>query len=167
MQRLPKRAIFSRFPVTIGMGGFGMFIFVVSILLLSLIGGTVGGTERIQRNVYLVINSLGIIFTGSVLVYSYLRIILFRYCIDEDEVIVEQGVLAKSYDSILYSRIQNVNIERSWIERILGLSTVNIQTAGSTTGAEAAIPGIRKTRAEQVRERIFDKIHATSENQHA
>jgi len=156
MQQLPKRAFLSRSPVIVGLGGFGMVIFLASILLLLV----TGGTERVQLNEFLVINVLGFIITGAILLYLYLWIVFFRYDIGEDEVALEKGVIAKSYDSILYSRIQNVNIKRNWIERILGLSTVTIQTAGSASSPEAVIPGIRKPLAKQVRERISDKIHS-------
>lgn len=92
--------------------------------------------------------------------YSVLWVKLFGYKLDDDEVRIERGVISKSYDSIPYARIQNVGIERSLLERILGISTVNIQTAGSTShqmSAEGNIPGVGKQVAEQVREAIMDQ----------
>jgi len=90
-------------------------------------------------------------------IYSVLWVKLFGFQLNESEVKIEKGVISKSYDSIPYSRIQNVGIERSLLERILGISTVDIQTAGGTHygKAEGNIPGVDKHVAEQVREDIL------------
>lgn len=92
--------------------------------------------------------------------YSVLWVRLFGYELADKEVKIEKGVISKSYDSIPYSRIQNVGIERSLLERILGISTLQIHTAGHSgqgSGAEGNIPGVEKDSAEGVREAIMKK----------
>ena len=99
----------------------------------------------------------GVLFTALSVGYQVLWVRFYRYEIADDEFRVEKGVISKSYDSIPYSRIQNVGIERSLLERVLGISTVDIQTAGNSSygRVEGNIPGIEKRNAEQVREEIM------------
>jgi uncharacterized membrane protein YdbT with pleckstrin-like domain len=96
--------------------------------------------------------------------YSVLWVRLFGYELADKEVKIEKGVISKSYDSIPYSRIQNVGIERSLLERILGISTLQIHTAGHSgqgSGAEGNIPGVEKNSAEEVREAIMEKARGS------
>jgi uncharacterized membrane protein YdbT with pleckstrin-like domain len=98
--------------------------------------------------------------------YSVLWVRLFGYELADQEVKIEKGVISKSYDSIPYSRIQNVGIERSLLERILGISTLQIHTAGHSgqgSGAEGNIPGVEKDGAEEVRESIMEKARGSDD----
>jgi membrane protein YdbS with pleckstrin-like domain len=87
------------------------------------------------------------------------------YDITEDAYKMEQGVIWKRYVSIPYERIQNVDIHRGVIARLLGLSELRIQTAGfggqqGKWGAfsEGRLPGIDKEKAEQLREELISKV---------
>ncbi|KND51015.1 MAG: hypothetical protein AB202_01230 [Parcubacteria bacterium C7867-007] len=80
----------------------------------------------------------------------------------------ESGVIYKRYVTIPYARIQNVDINRGILDRLLGLSSLNIQTAGSSgvsqyggtnLGAEGILPGLTKVEAEMMRD---DLIRRTS-----
>jgi uncharacterized membrane protein YdbT with pleckstrin-like domain len=108
---------------------------------------------------------VGVLVAAFILaiLYSAFWVRLFGYEINDTEVKIEKGVIAKSYDSIPYSRIQNVGIERSLIERMLGISTVKIHTAGHSgqgSGAEGDIPGVEKTVASDLREKIMEKARS-------
>lgn len=73
----------------------------------------------------------------------------------------ECGVIWKKYVTIPYDRIQNVDIYRGVIARILGLSDLHIQTAGmSAQGsrygvAEGRLPGLSREVAEQLRDELI------------
>lgn len=65
------------------------------------------------------------------------------------------GIIAKRYVTIPYEKIQNVDITRSFLARILGLSSLLIQTVGaSAIGAEGSLPGILHKTAEQMRDEV-------------
>ena len=77
---------------------------------------------------------------------------------------IERGVIWKRYVSIPYGRIQNVDIYRGILTRILGLSTLKIQTAGlggnytnRFGGAEGKLPGLSKEKAEELRDALIKK----------
>ncbi len=97
----------------------------------------------------------------------------YKYELTEDGFRKELGVLRKKYVTIPYERIQNVDIYRSIIARILGLSDLNIQTAGASGypgggrgyGAEGRLPGLSKEDAEQVRDELIHRAKNPGSNQ--
>lgn len=80
----------------------------------------------------------------------------------------------KKYVTIPYERIQNVDIYRGIFARILGLSDLQIQTAGmsatvgsygiSGAGAEGRLPGVSQEEAEKLRDELVKRAHG-SKNQ--
>ena len=80
---------------------------------------------------------------------------------------LERGVIWKKYSNIPYERIQNVDVHRGILARMLGFSTVEIQTAGFSGGygrrggrprSEGHIPAVSIEGAEKIREFVMKKI---------
>ncbi|MBI3190177.1 PH domain-containing protein [archaeon] len=80
---------------------------------------------------------------------------------------VKWGVMRKHSATIPYSRIQNIDINRGIMARILNLSDVWVQTAGISTGrglygalrfSEGIIPGLNTKEAEKLRSSLLNKI---------
>src|SRR3989442_1409966 len=65
----------------------------------------------------------------------------YWYAALADHLIVARGVLFKTRTYIPYGRIQNVNVTRTILDRLLGLSRITVDTAGARF-SEAVIPGI-------------------------
>jgi membrane protein YdbS with pleckstrin-like domain len=55
--------------------------------------------------------------------------------------------------SVPFVRVQHVDTQRGPVERLAGLASVVVYTAGSR-GADVTIPGLRPERAEQLREQL-------------
>ncbi len=98
--------------------------------------------------------------------YGVLSHKFYFYELTDDGFRKESGIIWKTYTTIPYDRIQNVDINRGVIARILGLSDLKIQTAGSSgasygawgmvgTGAEGSVPGLAKEVAEQLRDDLI------------
>ncbi len=66
------------------------------------------------------------------------------YEIQEDEVIVHVGIWTKSVKHVPYRTVTNVTVKRGILDRLFGIGTLNIQTAGmsGTTGAEESLEGL-------------------------
>jgi membrane protein YdbS with pleckstrin-like domain len=84
----------------------------------------------------------------------------------------ERGVIWKTYSNVPYERIQNVDIRRGIIARMMGFSTIMIQTAGYSSpmngrgyNAEGYIPAVGVKEAEQIRDFIIKKITKKKTNQ--
>lgn len=73
---------------------------------------------------------------------------------------IEKGVIWKHYVTIPYERIQNVDIYRGPLVRLLGLSDLHVQTAGMSGAmiTEGRIPALFPKDAEELREKLVDKI---------
>lgn len=82
----------------------------------------------------------------------------YKYELAEHEYKAERGIIWKRYVSIPYARIQNVDIYRGLLSRILGLSDLKIQTAGqSAVGSEGNLPALSREHAEIVRDALMVK----------
>mgnify|MGYP001565997891 CR=1 FL=1 len=110
---------------------------------------------------------LVITFVWAKLTYHF-----YRYELTDKGFRKESGIIWKKYVTIPYARIQNVDINRGILARILGLSDLHIQTAGASAtisrygfggiGAEGRIPGVSKTDAELLRDELVQRASSTS-----
>jgi uncharacterized membrane protein YdbT with pleckstrin-like domain len=78
-------------------------------------------------------------------VYGWLHLhyVNFTYEIGSKELIVREGVLTRKTTVIPFGRIQDITSERTIADRMLGLATLEIETAGSSKLASSMmIPGI-------------------------
>jgi uncharacterized membrane protein YdbT with pleckstrin-like domain len=64
------------------------------------------------------------------LIYAWLTYINYVFLMAEDSFKIKRGILSKTEDAIPYHQIQNVDIERSFMFQMLGLSRLIILTAG-------------------------------------
>ena len=102
-------------------------------------------------------------------VYARLAYNNWKYEFTKRELKTERGIIWKSYKSIPYERVQNVDIRRGILARLLGFSSLDVQTAGYSgfhvhrrggwgSMAEGHIPAIGIQKAEDIREMIMKKI---------
>ncbi|MEK7680604.1 MAG: PH domain-containing protein [Patescibacteria group bacterium] len=83
------------------------------------------------------------------------------------------GVITKKYVTIPYDKIQNVDIYRGILARILGLSDLHIQTAGASlqisrygllgAAAEGRLSGLSQADAEQLRDELIRRAKRTKD----
>ena len=81
---------------------------------------------------------------GSILQYWF-----YRYWLEEDRIVVQSGVFFKSLRQVPYFKIQNLNVERNPLHRILGVATLQIESA-SGTEPEAVIRVISTAEVEKI-----------------
>lgn len=92
----------------------------------------------------------------------------FTFEVDKYGLKIEQGVIHRHHVSVPYEQIQNVNIERTITDRLLGLSRVSIETAGQASTpsghknsitksrSEAYLPGLHLKDAERIHDLLID-----------
>lgn len=100
---------------------------------------------------------------GEIWVRLYYNNWLFKF--DKNNLKLERGVIWKRYSNVPYDRVQNVDIHRGVLARLLGFSSIYVQTAGySSYGrhglrkAEGYIPAVSVTSAEKIRDFLMKKI---------
>ncbi len=78
----------------------------------------------------------------------------WSYDVREHDVLICQGVMWQSHKSVPRLRIQHVDVERDPLDRLFGLASVTLYTAGGS-GGDAAIPGLTPEVAEHLREELL------------
>ncbi len=81
----------------------------------------------------------------------------WRYAIRNDDVLITYGVVWRVRRCIPRLRIQHVDISSGPIQRMLGLVSLNLYTAGAM-GSVASIPGITAPQAERIREQLIGEV---------
>lgn len=88
-----------------------------------------------------------------VLAYQVLAWWRFTYTLMPDEIYIESGVLSRNRRSIPWDRVQDVEIERGPLARLLGLAKVRLETGGSESD-EGVLDSISLADAVALREEI-------------
>jgi membrane protein YdbS with pleckstrin-like domain len=78
---------------------------------------------------------------------------VWRYEIRDDALYLERGVFTRVRTVVPFVRIQHVDSSRGPLERLVGLASTVVYTAGSR-GADVAVPGLTPTGADDLRERL-------------
>jgi putative membrane protein len=144
-----------------------IFAFIFSIALST--------TKVYFQWVFLLIFIIFVMIISEV--YARMAYNRWFYEFTKDNLKIERGVIWKRYSNVPYERVQNVDITRGIIARILGFSSVNIQTAGysgfsgggwqfkvggrrynSAMNAEGYLPAVNMEAAEKIREFLIKKI---------
>lgn len=90
--------------------------------------------------------------------YSYLSYLKFTFFLDEEkqEFIIKQGILNKESLTIRLDKIQQVNINQSLIQQIIGVYSLDIDTAGSDK-KEASIKAVDHVNATLLKEKLLNR----------
>ena len=163
MQKLHPKVIWKFFIqnligylISCGCLGFFIFLFFSSLIQKSMI------REIVIKGKGWIIPGI-LLYIGFCYLWAKLSYQNWHYELGEDAIKIEKGIIWKKYISIPYNRIQNIDIYRGVIDRLLGLSDLQIQTAGygaagaSGVGSEGRLPGLAKDEAEKLREELVKR----------
>jgi putative membrane protein len=91
--------------------------------------------------------------------WAYLWTKLYEYDVTEQGFKSNSGVIIRRETTIPYARIQNIEIYRGIVDRLLGMSEVRIQTAGGSgqVKAEGIVPGLAVKVAEELQNKLLSK----------
>jgi putative membrane protein len=78
----------------------------------------------------------------------------FRFSFDGDVVRVESGVLQRSHRSVDVARVQQVEIDRPLVQRLLGVATLRIETAGADDEPEIELRVLTEHDAVELRDAV-------------
>ena len=89
-----------------------------------------------------------LIFSILILVYQIALVSTYRYYITNERVIFEGGILLRRLRSVPFYKITNFSLSQNIGERLLGLFSLNIHTAGTgTTVPEIKFVGLKDSKA--------------------
>lgn len=84
------------------------------------------------------------------------------YRLREHDLLVRHGVVTREYVAVPLARVQQVDASSGPLERVLGLTTLVVHTAG-TRAARTQIPGLPSEHAELLRDELSRKGHELAE----
>ncbi len=87
--------------------------------------------------------------------YGVKRYANWGFEIRDDHLYIEHGVIKKVYSMVPFVRVQHIDTDRGPIDRVLGLSTLRVYTAGSK-GADIKVPGLDREEASELQKKLRD-----------
>lgn len=106
-----------------------------------------------QGNLVDKLKMAGIVAGVALIVVSALRYWFFRFRLENDSILIREGVIKKKQIDIKFDRIQGISTQQNFIDRYFGLVTIRFETAG-TSDDEGNLPAVRREFADSLRERI-------------
>lgn len=94
---------------------------------------------------------------AAILVLPARRYRSWGYRINEEELHIRHGQFVRRRTIMPFGRVQHLDTSQGPIERMLGLATLTMHTAG-TRGASVALPGLAHDEAARMRDRIRAEI---------
>jgi uncharacterized membrane protein YdbT with pleckstrin-like domain len=98
----------------------GIGIALLVVVILGLLAGSWGPAAGIA-----------VVIAGLTLVIGYLRRIATKYLITTQRLRISRGIVSKKVQETRLERVQNVNYQQGVIDRVLGVGTVDFDTAGT------------------------------------
>ncbi len=98
----------------------------------------------------------GIVIVSIIAYWQYRN---FTFHMEEDDLIIHQGIFFKERTVISADRIQSIRIAQNLLQRLLGLVALKVDTAGSG-GAELVIPALERPKAVSLKELLYSKKEA-------
>lgn len=88
-------------------------------------------------------------------VWCYFKARSYQFELRQEGVALEYGVFNRLHETIPYGEIQDIQVSRGLLERLLGLATVPIQPAA---GRSQIIPALGAETAKEFRDQIFRRL---------
>ena len=96
-------------------------------------------------------------FTGLSLLWALARYFTFSYRVAGGELVTTHGLIGRQERHIPLSRVQDIRLEQSILQRAFGVVKVDIETAGGA-GAEASLSVLSVADAERLRQAVFAQV---------
>ncbi len=148
------------------------FVIIISSIFLNMFYA-VQEAEYTLGDIFGTLSVIGLFaaIIGIAIAWMWSRLVYnnYKYELAEIGFKKEEGVIIKKYVTIPYDRIQNVDIYRGVMARLLGLSDLHIQTAGMSApsgrygmmGTEGRLIGLSQVDAELLRDELIMRARAS------
>lgn len=122
------------------------FAIAIAFFVFASLSGGNGDGDMVE----LVATGVG----ALVVLPAIFRYLFFQYAIHEGNLLIKDGLIVKKNRTIPLDRIQNINIKRSFLHRVLGLVDLQIETA-SGAQAEAALSALAEEKGQIVKAQLL------------
>jgi len=129
-------------------------VWILRAIVVGVVVGAVGvGLATVLEASPIVPAAFAVVLIVLGVIHAILRYRNWRYVVGEDAIYLERGVLTEIRTEVPLVRIQHVDSRRSAFERLVGLASTVVYTAGSR-GADVTIPGLTPENADGLRKRL-------------
>lgn len=138
-----------------------MLVGITFFASLSSIIGIVAEGVADPGGVFVMLAVMGVVFGCVVLaavfvvVYQVISYKHFYFTLGADEFSLYRGVISKKRVHVPYRRVQSVDQRASLFQRVFGVCTVLIDTAGGSANKAVTVPYLTKQQAEWLRAELF------------
>jgi|GEM_PF-1959576 len=167
-ENLPISSIYSL--VLTLRSSFGIAVFTIYILMTYIYSD-----DKAQgfANYILIFIALMLVI---LFIINYLSVKYIDYSFDQMKGTLSTGFFSRQTKIVFYNRIQNINMDQSFIEKIFGLYKIYAETAGEketnqktyplsdVTGNSFIIPGLKKEEAEKLKGFLLENSKANRAN---
>jgi uncharacterized membrane protein YdbT with pleckstrin-like domain len=115
-----------------------------------------------QPIVFGVILMFWVLIMLPVLLWMFFYYAALEYAIDDDSIKGNSGVFWKKYVTIPFTKVTNLDITQGPVQRIFGIGTIHVQTAGAggQQGEKAELKMLGIKDLQEVKDNIMAKIRA-------
>jgi membrane protein YdbS with pleckstrin-like domain len=129
---------------------------VSRLVVALLVGVVVGVIDRFVLHIGMWLGpAAALVVAVCTIPFVLLQYRVWRFEIQEDALYLERGVLTRVESAVPFVRIQHIDTQRGPIERLAGLASVGVYTAG-TQGSDVSIPGLRPEQAQDIQNQLRD-----------
>lgn len=104
--------------------------------------------------------ALAVLVMGIVMLAYWLSWRCFTYSLTDQEFNLFSGVFSKKRSHVPYKRVQSVDMRASLLQRVVGVCTLEIDTAGGSSNKAILVPYLTKSDAEALRAELFQRKRA-------
>ena len=98
-----------------------------------------------------------VLVVGLVALYQWVSYKHLYYELGPEEFNLYSGIFNKKRVHVPYQRIQSVDQRASLLQRVFGVCTVSIDTAGGASNKAVTVPFVQKSQAEALRRELFSR----------
>lgn len=124
--------------------------------LMSMVSEGASAGDQAEMTLALGITAAVIVLiTASIIVGRIIGYKFTWYTFSPREFNFYKGIIFKSRTHIPYQRVQSIDQKATFIQRLIGVCSVTIETAGGSSNKATVIPFVDKSAAEYIRREIF------------
>ncbi|GAE91899.1 hypothetical protein JCM21714_866 [Gracilibacillus boraciitolerans JCM 21714] len=105
------------------------------------------------------------VLAALIIIFSILSWFRYTYQLQEDQIRIHQGILIRKKRTISKHRIQSIDLSQNLIHRILGLTKVQIETAGSDHRIDAALSAVTMAEGKKLHDQLKYKKQVVQEEE--
>ncbi|MCL5406917.1 MAG: PH domain-containing protein [Patescibacteria group bacterium] len=129
------------------------------IIILAVLGGILPRGYAIPEpaNFNLIFFLFIFIVVAGSLMINFIWYKNFYFYFGKDKAEIRTKVIGQSSSFLYYNRIQNVNVRQGITDRLFGLYSLSIETAGEKSSVALNIPGLSQINADKLRDYLIAK----------